>query len=129
MATMVSPFGDMLEFYANNNITDWIWHHMDAAARHGLLYSDKDTFLMARPVNSKIPVDDLNALLDLSSDYEKSELTYDHDTWHIMYASGRINYFFDKAPYVLPNVMWQRNGKGASKIHSYNKVKKRIHGE
>jgi|TARA_R110000764_G_scaffold16146_10_gene45379 hypothetical protein len=125
----ICAFGDMLQFYAYHEITDWIWHHIDACARHGLVHSDKDTFMMARPVDSSIPVDDLNALLDLSSTDQKSELTSKHDAWHIVYASGGLTKFFDKAPYPLPKVMWQRDGSGPARIHSFNNIKKRIHGK
>lgn len=125
----ISAFGDMLQFYAHHEITDWIWHHIDACARHGLFYSDKDTLLMARPVDSSLPIDDLNALLDLSPGYKKSELTPKYDAWHIIYASGKITEFFNKAPYPLPKVMWQRDGNGPARIYSFNYTKNRIHGK
>ena len=120
-----SPFGEMLNFYAEQSATDSIWPYMEVCGRTGLLYSDATTFIMARPVDSSLPIEDLNSLRDTLPDYKTSGLT---DAWHIIYASGDISQFVDKAPYPLPNVMWQRNGGSSVKIFSFNKLKKRTHG-
>ena len=123
------PFGDMLDFYAGINRAECIWPYMEVCGRHGLLYSDSRTFIMARPVDSSLPLEDLNSLADLSPEYQKRELTCDHDTWHIIYASGKISDFIGKAPYPLPKVMWQRDSGGSARIHSFNKLKNRTHGK
>lgn len=125
----VTAWGDMLQYYSEMGIPDWIFPHMDACGRHGVLYCDPDTFIMARPVNSALPIDDLNALQDLDPAYEKRELTLAHDAWHIVYASGSLISFFDKATHTLPKVMWQRDGVGPARIYSFNKTKERIHGQ
>jgi hypothetical protein len=122
-------FGDMLAFYADVGRADAIWPYMEVCARHGLLYSDKDTFMMARPVNSSLPPEDLNNLADLSSERQKRELTFEYDAWHIIYASGKITDFFAKAPFTLPKVMWQRDGGGPMRIYPYKKLENLIHGK
>ena len=79
-------------------------------------------------MNSSIPIEDLANLSDLDpSCYPNRELTADHDAWHIVYASGGIEHFFDLAPYDLPNLIWQRDGKEEARIHNYEKIKLKIH--
>lgn len=120
-----TPFGDMLNFYAEQDRLDCIWSYMDICGRTGLLYSSSTCFIMARPVDSSLPIEDLDSLKDTHPDYPSSGLT---DAWYILYASGNLSHFLDKVPYDLPKVMWQRDGKGKAKIHLLSTLQKHIHG-
>jgi hypothetical protein len=114
----INPFGDMLAFYG---ASDCIWKYMEICGRTGLLYSSPTTFIMARPVDSMVSLEELNTLQDVGN----QGLT---DAWYIMYASGNLRHFLDKSPFYLPKIMWQRNGKGPARIVSTDKLQKRIHG-
>jgi hypothetical protein len=115
-----TPFGDMLAFYG---ASEWIWRYMEICAKEGILYSDPTTFIMARPVDSSVDIEILNTLQDV----ENQGLT---DAWYILYASGNLSHFLDKAPFHLPKIMWQRNGKGPAKIHLLTTLQqqRRIYG-
>ena len=117
-------FGDMLNVFAEQDAAASIWPYMEVCGRTGLLYSDTTTFIMARPVDSSLPLDDLNSLKDMEPDYPKMGLT---DTWHILYGSGNMSLFLDLMPYPLPKVMWQRNCKGKARIYSLTNIKRHIH--
>lgn len=120
-----SPFGDFLAYMAENNIADWVWPYMEICSRLGVCHSDPSAFILARPVDSSVPIDRLNALADIDP---KTGLTPAPDAWHILYASGDIRNFFPLATYELPKLIWQRNGGERVRILNYQTVKDRIHG-
>ena len=121
------PFGDMLNFYDSVSCGHAIWPLMEVCARRGVLFSSPEAFIMARPVNSTIPELDIINLKDLHPDYQNIGLTDAYDAWHVIYASGDLRHFFDKATHPLPFVLWQRNGVGKLKRYSFNKIKQKIH--
>lgn len=122
------PFTDFLAFMAEAGSSKWVWSYVEMCGRLGMLHSEPTRFLLARPVNSAIPIDDLNCLADLDPKrYPDRELTQAHDAWHIVYASGDIGHFFDLAPYELPKIIWQRTGSGEARILDYQKVKNKVH--
>lgn len=124
-----SPFGDMLNFYASTNGGYAIWPLMEVCGRKGALFSSPDAFIMGRPVNSTLPDEDIVNLKDLHPEYEDIGLTDAHDAWHVIYASGDLRHFFDKAPYPLPYVLWQRDGVGKLRRYKFNTIKRKIHGQ
>lgn len=126
------PFEDFLLHMGTIGATEWTWTFIEMASRFGVFYSSPENCLIARPVNSKILADDLRAFNDLDPNHElaSSGLTQDHDTWHILYASGDPAFFFDQAPYELPFVSWHRNkGNKRLKVHSFQKIKLQFHGK
>lgn len=125
-----APFGDFLAFMAHSGASDWVWHYLEACARVGVVHAEPGSFLLARPVNSRLPIDDLNALMDLSPEhYPDRSLAEDHDAWMILYASGDILRFFRLAPYPLQHLLWQRDGRAPVRIYDFQKMKDRIHGK
>lgn len=122
------PFTDFLAFMAEIGASKWVWSYLEMCGRLGMLHSEPSRFLIARPVNSAIDIDDLNCLADLDPErYPDRELTRAHDAWHIVYASGGIEHFFDLAPYELPKLIWQRDGRGGARVYDYQRIKHLIH--
>jgi hypothetical protein len=122
------PLADFLTFMSDIGAPEWVWSYMEMCGRFGMLHAEPSRFMLARPVNSAIPIDDLNCLADLDpARYPDRELTNTHDAWHILFASGGIEHFFDLAPYELPKLIWQRDGKGGARIYDFQRIKKLIH--
>ena len=101
---------------------------MEMCAQTGVFYSSPTNTLLARPVNSMIAEDDLLAFNDLDPQHTLAStgLTVQHDTWHILYASGDPSFFFSLCPYELPFVSWHRNkGRENLRIHNFQNLKAR----
>ena len=122
------PFQDFLRHMERTDSTEWTWSFIEMCSRFGVFYSSPEDCLLARPVNSALSSDDLLAFNDLDPDHElaSSGLTDQHDTWHILYASGDPHVFFSLCPYPLPYVSWHRQ-KGNKKLRRYdfNSIKSR----
>ena len=116
-------FGDMLDMFARHGAAETIWPYMEACGRYGVLYSDTDNYIMARPVDSSLPIDDLDTLADLQHGYQSSGLT---DAWYILYGSGNMSLFLEKMPFPLPKVMWKRDGKGPVKTYSLSNLTRHL---
>tara|TARA_R110000868_G_scaffold124963_1_gene330193 strand:+ start:297 stop:665 length:369 start_codon:yes stop_codon:yes gene_type:complete len=114
---------------ADLGIEQWIWHFIDACSRHGVFHCDAFKILLIRPVNSMIGIDDLNSLVDLDGITYPPEVANNHDAWHIIYAAGDIDGFFELAPYPLPKLIWQRDGRTPARIYNFNKLKERIYAK
>lgn len=124
------PFEDFLLHMNENHEGKWTWAFVEMCARFGVFHSTPETTLLARPVSSRLSVDDLTAFNDLDPGHElASDLTLEHDTWHVLYASGDLSAFFDFCPYELPFVSWHRN-KGVDVLRRYDfqTIKRRTHG-
>ena len=124
-------FDDFLRHMAADSTSAaWTWSYIEICARVGVFYSSPENTLLARPVNSAIPEEDLRAFNDLDPTHALAStgLTDRHDTWHILYASGDPSFFFDLCPYPLEKVSWHR-AKGNDKLrtHSFQQLKKRFH--
>lgn len=119
----VSPWGDFLAFFAP--VGDWIFPIIDICSRYGVFCADDTRCMVARPVDSRIPVEILNVFgdIDPAGDYL---LTMEPDAWHIIYASGDIGNFFSLAPYELPKLIWQRDGEGRARIYDYQRTKRKV---
>ena len=127
-----SPFGGYLEHMNNSGCPEWVWSFIEMCGTFGVLHSTPTDILLARPVSSAIPEDDLLAFNDLDPNHPlaSSFLTKPHDTWHILYASGDTSLFFDLCPYELPFVSWHRNkGDGSLRVRDFQRLKKRFHGK
>lgn len=123
------PFEDFLNSMEENGAGRWVWSYMEFCARLGVLHAEPGRFILARPVNSEIPMDDLACFADIDPErYANRELTEAHDAWHIVYASGGIEDFFSLSPYELPKLIWQRDN-GRVRIYDYQKIKSKIHGK
>jgi len=127
------PFGDFLAFMSQQGVSEWVWPLIEACARHGVFHSDSSRCILARPVNSAIPIDTLNALGDLDpATFPDRQLANRHDAWLIVFAGSAdpdtLAAFFTLAPYDLPFLIWQRNGRDPVKRYPFNQVRKRIHG-
>ena len=126
------PFQSFLEHMSGSDCTKWTWSFIEMCARFGVFYSSPEDTILARPVNSAIPEADLLAFNDLDPNHElaSSGLTDQHDTWHILYASGDPWFFFELCPYELPKLSWHRN-KGSEKLKTYDfdRIKSRFHGK
>tara|TARA_R110000796_G_scaffold251769_1_gene383939 strand:- start:6085 stop:6465 length:381 start_codon:yes stop_codon:yes gene_type:complete len=115
---------------ADSTSSAWTWSYIEMCARFGLFYSTPENTLLARPVNSAIPEEDLRAFNDLDPGHKLAStgLTGRHDTWHIIYASGDPSFFFDLCPYPLERVSWHRaKGNERLRTHSFQQLKKRFH--
>ena len=119
----LSPWGDFLAFFAPS--AEWIFPIIDICSRYGVFCADETRCMVARPVDSRIPIDVLNKFEDISpaADYL---LTMEPDAWHIIYASGDIGNFFALAPYELPKLIWQRDGIGTARIYNYQRIKEKV---
>jgi hypothetical protein len=117
----VSPFGNFLAYMAEKDSSDWVWAVIDICSRYGGFYADETRCLIARPVDSRRSIDDLNGFFDLD-DVDTMEV----DAWFILYASGDLGAFFELAPYDLPRLVWQRDGIGNARVYDYNKFKSKI---
>lgn len=123
-------FEDFLT-HMNSDLSEWTWSFIELCARFGVFYSSPTRTILARPVNSQIPEDDLMAFNDLDPNHELASLglTDQHDTWHILYASGELSQFFGLCPYKLKFVSWHRNkGNKRLKLYDFKKLKNRING-
>jgi hypothetical protein len=117
----VSPFGDFLAYMAEIGAADWVWTIIDICSRYGGFYADEKRCLIARPVDSRVSIHDLNGFYDLEN-VEDMEV----DAWFILYASGDLGSFFELAPYDLPRLVWQRDGIGKARVYDYHKFKSKI---
>lgn len=124
------PFGAFLNEMARLGSGEATWAVIEVCSRLGVFHADEFKCLAARPVNSAIPIEDLNALADLDPEHPRfrdyQELTNTPDAWHILYASGDILGFFDLATHELPKLIWQRNGTGGARIYDYQTIKRRV---
>ena len=126
------PFEDFLTHMNESSSPEWVWSYMEMCARFGVLHSSQDACLLARPVNSAIPEADIQAFNDLDPNHPlaSSGLTDQHDTWHILYASGNPTDFFDLCPYELPKLSWYRMGGDSElKTYDFHRIKSRYHGK
>ena len=119
----ISPFGDFLAYMAEIDAADWVWTIIDICSRYGGFYADEKRCLIARPVDSRTSIDDLNGFYDLEPDRIES---MEVDAWFILYASGDLGAFFELAPYDLPRLVWQRDGIGNARVYDYHKFKSKI---
>ena len=126
----LTPFGNFLDAFAD--YSHWVWPAVAICSTHGFFSADKNRCILARPVNSRVPINDLACYADLEMEYRipaecGGGLTSDHDAWHIIYASGDLRSFFELAPYDLPKLIWQRDCKGPARIYNFSTIKRRIH--
>lgn len=121
-------FEDFLLHMNTAEIPEWTWTFIEMAARFGVCYSSPENTIIARPVNSTIGVGDLMAFNDIDPDHplSLSGLTKQHDTWHILYASGSPSFFFSLCPYELEFLSWHRN-KGDDNLRTYKFQKMKDH--
>lgn len=76
---------------------------LEAHLLHGYVYSTREAFLMARPVWSKGPVENIiNPWFNAFSHY---------DTWHVYLYAGELAQPFQVAPYPLRYVSWEKRNK------------------
>ena len=118
-----TAIGEMLDYYATNDLQEWVWPHIEFCARRGIVYMTPDVVLLARPVDIRIDIDVLNAMGDTTARCDVS--LHDHTGWHILYASGELQDFFPLCPYELPWLIWQRKG-GKARVQRFDRVKKKI---
>jgi hypothetical protein len=126
------PFQEFMQHMVDSDGPEWVWTFVEVCSRFGVYYSGPDGIMLARPVNSAIPQDDLNAFNDLDPGTEigTSDLTKHPDTWHILYGSGSPALFYSLCPYELENVSFHRNkGNGKLKTYNFKNFKRRIHGK
>ena len=126
------PFESFLYHMRESQGDRWTWAFIEMCSRFGVFHSSPENCILARPVNSKLDEDDLLAFNDLDPNHElaSSGLTSQHDTWHILYASGDPSFFFDLCPYELGYVSWHRNkGDERLKLYDFQTVKRRIYGK
>ena len=112
--------------------SEWIWTFVEMSARFGVFHSCPRGTILARPVNSSIDKDDLLAFNDIDPEHALAStgLTDQHDTWHILYASGDPSFFFGLCPYDLEFISWHRNkGNKRLKTHDFNTIRERFHGQ
>lgn len=123
------PFGAFLATMSAIGAAEWVWPYIEACSRHGVFCADENRCILARPVNSTIPIDHLNALWDLDPEHVPDrQLANAHDAWLVMFAAGGpLGGFFGLATRELPFLLWQRDG-GAPRLYPFNCVKERIHG-
>ncbi len=124
-------FQNFLLHMTDTGAANWTWTFIEMSARLGVLHSSEQGVLLARPVNSAIPEEDLLAFNDIDPEHplSQSSLTHEHDTWHILYASGDPAHFFDLAPYELEFVSWHRNkGNARLRKHKFNTIKDKYNG-
>lgn len=125
------PFEDFLTHMERSDSSKWTWTYIEMCSRFGFFHSSPSGTILARPVNSSISEDDLSAFNDLDPNHELAStgLTDQHDTWHILYASGDPTDFFDLCPYDLPKISLHRN-KGSDKlrVHNFQHLKNKLHG-
>ena len=126
------PFEDFLNHMNNSESEKWTWAFIEMCSRFGVFHSSPEGVVLARPVNSEIPEEDLMAFNDLDPDHELAStgLTGKHDTWHVLYASGDPSSFFDLCPYELKFISWHRN-KGTKNLKrtNFKRLKQRFHGK
>lgn len=121
----LSPFGDFLDYMAAKGMPEWTWTFIEMCSRLGVCHAEPGCFILARPVDSSLPIDTLNSFGDVDPE---TGLTPWPDAWHILYASGDIHKFFRLAPFELPKLIWQRDGEGPARIYNFKRTKDRIHG-
>ena len=69
---------------------------------YGYVYALPDSFILARPVESDAPEDQI---LDPNRDFKNP------DAWFIYAASGSLQSFLDVEPFELPLFGWQKRNK------------------
>lgn len=134
MTHTLTPFGNFLDFYHDVG-GNWLWMAIEVASREGVFHSDPLCCIVARPVNSRVPIADLNIFADREPEYqiprayegEETGLPSAHDAWHIIYASGDIRRFFQLATHDLPKLIWQRDNEPLPRIYDYARTKRLIH--
>ena len=124
---MNNPMAVFLWMMAEAGLGEWIWAFVHACSRHGVFHCDTKKCVLARPVNSSLPIDDLNSLVDLDGVTHPPEVAGEHDAWLVMFAAGDMSGFFELAPYELPSLLWQRDGRTPARIYNFSKFKNRIH--
>lgn len=126
--TPESPFADYLAFMSD--FPEWVWPQMEWCAHYGIMHADTETFLLARPVNSSLPIADLVDFADLDIErYPDRELTNNHDAWHVVYASGGIETILGLTPYPLPKLIWHRNRDERTRTYDFDKLTSKINGK
>jgi len=126
------PWSTYLIMMDEAGMNEWVWAYIDVCSRHGVFHADGEGILLARPVNSTIPIEWLNELADLRDEphsHFSPELASQHDAWHVIFAAGEMSQFFELAPYPLPKVVWQRDGRPTTKIYNFDQLKGRIHAK
>lgn len=119
-----STFSNFLAHYGECEMHAMVWPHIEACARFGVLHSSPTCTILARVVDVRINIDNLNALDDL---LEQKEIPDEHKAWFIIYASGKPHEFFKLDHEPTKWLIWQKNG-GTPHIWNYETVKKKVYG-
>ena len=124
-------FEDFLNHMSEADAAEWTWSFIEMCSRFGIFHSCPRGTILARPVNGAIPQADLLEFNDIDPEHAlaSSGLTDQHDTWHVLYASGDPSFFFNLCPYDLEFISWHRNkGNKRLKTHKFKKIREKFHG-
>ena len=102
---IMNAFQQFLTDYAAEGVEDWIWPHIEACAREGVVILSPDAVGLARPVHSSTPIEDLDRVTT------NSDLPSSPDSWHVLYAAGDLRELVTRFPRPLPFVLWTRKGR------------------
>lgn len=109
----MNALDSLIDIYREHGDDKWsedLWLY----SRLGIVHLSDDFCIMARPVHKDWDEHDIiNAKL--------SDLTADHNMWHIHVATGTLSRILAIMPYPLPWASFQRNG-GKLKYYNLNKI-------